>query len=238
MPKVFIYGSCVGGDTANVFPSNWDRPTYVARQSIISAAFGATPVEGEIELTSAFQRSMLEGDIEATAFPRLRQELPTHDALILDIVDERLGVYELAPGKYLTRSMELISSKLIGKQSVAPRLIEFGSDEHYGLWTRSVDMLVDVVKQSEIPVFAVLPPWSKKSIQGEDLTWHSVSVDLMNNKYARYNEYLVQCDFTVVTVPDEEALGDAEHKWGLAPFHYTDSVYESLRDQILAGVTS
>ncbi|TDU22335.1 hypothetical protein EDF61_11021 [Arthrobacter sp. JUb115] len=238
MPRAFIYGSCVGGDTANVFPSEWDRPTYVARQSIISAAFGPTEVVGDIELTSAFQRSMLEGDIEATAFPRLRQELPMHDALILDIVDERLGVYELAPGEYLTRSMELISSKLIGKQPVMPRLIDFGSDEHWGLWSRSVDSLVDVVKDSGIPVFAVLPPWSKKSIQGADLAWHSVSVESMNNKYARYNEYLVQCDFTIVTVPDDEALGDAEHKWGLAPFHYTDSVYESLRDQILAGVSS
>lgn len=238
MQRLFVYGSCVGGDTANVFPEDWDRPTYIARQSIISAAFGPTNVDGDVELTSTFQKSMLEGDISSSAFLRLPNELDSHDALLLDIVDERLGVYEVSPGEYLTRSMELIGSKLIEKQASAPRLIEFATEEHWALWTQSVDKLFRIILESKTPAFALVPPWAESSVQGEKISWHQVPVETMNKKYERYYKYLGDCGFTLVTVPPHEAMSDVRHKWGLAPFHFTNAVYESLRDQILETLSS
>jgi hypothetical protein len=132
--RVAIFGSCVSRDTCE-FVRSAAVETYVARQSAIvslnPAGEGTFSSEG---LSSQFQAKMFEGDQRGDAVRRLLAADP--DVILIDLVDERRGVWKFPNGSYLTNSVEATRA---GVEDWAPargaRLIEFGSDEHFELWS-------------------------------------------------------------------------------------------------------
>ncbi|MFL0576519.1 DUF6270 domain-containing protein [Brevibacterium luteolum] len=132
--RVAVFGSCVSRDTCEYLPSA-DVVCYVARQSAIvhlhPAGTGRWPAD---ELNSAFQAKMFNGDMEADAVSRLAAV--EADVLLVDLVDERRGVWQFPDGSYLTNSVEAARA---GVETWAPlegaRLIPFGTSEHFRLWS-------------------------------------------------------------------------------------------------------
>ncbi|KXZ57313.1 hypothetical protein Bravens_01833 [Brevibacterium ravenspurgense] len=132
--QVAVFGSCVSRDTCEYLPSA-DVAPYVARQSAIVHLNPAGARRWSDEaLNSAFQAKMFNGDMEADAVERLLEAEP--DVLLIDLVDERRGVWVFPDGTYLTNSVEAFRT---GVDDWAPReggrLIPFGSDEHFRLWS-------------------------------------------------------------------------------------------------------
>ncbi|MGP5411940.1 DUF6270 domain-containing protein [Glutamicibacter ardleyensis] len=233
MFKAFIYGSCVARDTMNFFSESWERPTYFARQSMISAASRRAAVTGSIDLESPFQTRMVKNDIAGSAMDGIQKSLTGHDVMLIDLIDERRGVYQIGGGGYVTHTAELAKSKLMTRQSVKPKVIPFGTDLHWNLWSKSAEMIASEIQVRDVRCIVVAPPWASISSAGDELLWMSSPVHEMNHKYNRYYKYLSNLGFDVVTVPESDAVGDANHQWGLSPFHYVESVYLSLRDQII-----
>lgn len=233
MPKIFIYGSCLTRDTKNFFPEDWKAPTYIARQSLISASSGVTEIVGESKLSSAFQNRMIQYDIEGSAFEKLEESLDAHDLFLVDFVDERRGVFEIGPGKYVTRSYEMTNSGLMKQQCEAPRWIDFGTDEHFKLWCSAFDAMMDIISSKNVPMMAVVPPWAEKNCKGEPLTYKNGPVSTINATYKRYNSYVAGKRIATVGVSPETAVAEVNHQWGPATFHFVDDVYEKLAEQIL-----
>ena len=128
----------------------------------------------------------------------------------------------------------MIRSGLMKQQLVAPRPIDFGTEEHWSLWKESADQIIDIIRKREVLALAVTPPWASVSNEGVDVRWRDTPVPEMNRIYSRYNGYLADSGIRLVTIPESEAIADHGHRWGLSAFHYVEGVYLSLRDQILA----
>lgn len=56
----------------------------------------------------------------------------------------------------------------------------------------------------------------------------------MNERLRRYHDIFTQVCPPVGTirVPETERLARADHKWGLAPFHYVKGYYEAALQQL------
>jgi hypothetical protein len=131
--RIAIFGSCVSRDSCEFMPDA-SVEAYVARQSaIVSLNPVGEGFHSSQLLDSAFQAKMFEGDQKADAVQRLADADP--DLILLDLVDERRGVWKFSDGEYLTNSVEAYRT---GIEEWAPvrgaRLVEFGTDEHYELW--------------------------------------------------------------------------------------------------------
>lgn len=243
--QVSIYGSCVSRDTFEFF----DKPEfalkkYVARQSLISA-YGAAvrDVDGLdlTVLTSRFQRRMLEDDARSSLPTDLKAMASATDLLLWDITDERLGVYEIKPGTYLTRTVELMQSGLDAKVARSARLIPFGTDEHFELWCNEglEPFLRDLNRVGILPRTRLLAvPWATADDAGRPSpSSFGMSASEANSYMSRY---AAQVKGRVVAItPDSVcAVASSTHRWGVAPFHYVDALYTDLVDQLSAPLTS
>lgn len=232
-----IYGSCVSRDTVEFCArpeTNLKR--YVARQSLISAFGPETKTVLDLKkLSSPFQRRMVKDDLNGSLRKLLPSIVQDSEILIWDLVDERLGVYRTEGGGYVTRSFELIKSGNDEELRKEARLISFGSDEHFELWTAALKDFAKELKElaylSRVHLIAV--PWAEKGVDGTKTPWsHGLSAKKANKLYARYF-YAAEEFFNVIWIgKDRKPLATTEHKWGFAPFHFDQDTYLEIADAL------
>jgi hypothetical protein len=237
MIRTFIWGSCVARDTFEYLPSQeFTLLRYVARQSAVSAASRPVSLVEPPKLPSAFQHRMLVGDFASN----LRAELAVHtstDLVLLDLVDERLGVYVLPDDTVLTRSLELIQSNIEARLPEGTRYLKFGTPEHYERWSASVEelggALCNLVPDAKVVLLDV--PWAQRSASGAE-TPRSFGVSAADAN-PRFRPYVVRAvealGAHLVSLQDRDVTADDNHVWGLAPFHYTAQVYEAAVERLV-----
>lgn len=138
---VAIYGSCVSRDMCEFWPEAQVK-AYVARQSAIVrfGPVGASRFPTDA-LTSKFQARMYSDDKRGNAGNTIIRA--GAGLLILDIVDERRGVWRFPDGKFLTNSVEAFRAGVdVWAPRMGARLIEFGTDEHFYLWRTAIEHLL------------------------------------------------------------------------------------------------
>ncbi|MFP3580801.1 DUF6270 domain-containing protein [Arthrobacter sp. SIMBA_036] len=236
MARIYVYGSCVSRDSFDFLDkTKHSLIGYTARQSLISATglpYVAEANSGALE--SRFQIRNLQGDFDGSIFTTLRDVSAQSDYIFWDLTDERLGVIRVAENSYITRSVELIQSGLLDGLGDS-EWIKFGSEEHFRLWESAVITFAKYLETnaltSKIVLFNV--PWSMYDNEGRPLqkSWNMMP-DEANNLLARYVAIVRQyMNVPCIEIPWEQALSDRKHKWSLAPYHYQDSVYESVAKQ-------
>lgn len=235
--KVFIYGSCVSRDTAELRKGQWDLLEYVARQSLISAANAPIPLPSEIPLPSPFQRSMVENDFGSTLFPALRLNGAEADRVVIDLVDERLGVYPYDNGGYLTFSTEMNQSAVMKKVLGRGKFLDFGTEGHFEVWAEALDKLVALLDDLGLvdKVRVIKSLFVDLSDDGSAvMLTRGIDASEWNRRYARYYALIQDKGLRVVDLPTESLTSSRFHRWGPAQYHYVDSAYESLAGQIEA----
>lgn len=156
---ISIWGSCVSRDTLSFMP-DVALGTYVARQSAIVALAPATDLDVPLKaLDSPFQRRMMSGDTRADVTERIGSN---EEALILiDLVDERRGVWRFPDGTFLTNSVEAFRT---GVDEWAPAagatLIEFGTDEHFSLWKQGFTVVARTLARLGQPLVLLDVAWA------------------------------------------------------------------------------
>lgn len=233
MPDVMIYGGCVSRDTKGIFPKEWDMSTYIARQSVISAASGPVDLPGESKLTSKFQQRMVAADVAGDALDTIRANIDDADLFLFDLIIDRRGIFEVTPGNYVSRSDEMIQSRLLYQQLTKARWIDFATDEHFNIWSQAMTQLLDILRSSETLSLFVAPRWAEYDNEGNELVYVKRPVSEWNKDYERYYQFIVDAGIERIDIPAELAIGDVNHVWGLTPFHFIPEAYESIRDQIL-----
>ncbi|AOZ73396.1 hypothetical protein BK816_00445 [Boudabousia tangfeifanii] len=218
-------------------PFGWNVLKYIARQSLISA-FSQVDLES---LTIAFpeshfQQRALKEDIRSSLVESLNQSLEEIDYLIWDLADERLGVFGLHPSGYITRSYEMLELNGMDFVPEKGRLIDFGTDEHFNLWCNALEKFNDFLNSKNLLEKTILwyVPWAFDNIDGtpapQSFRLNTVKINLAYVRY--YQQVIDTTSIRVISPPDELVLADPNHKWGPAPFHYQNAVYESLIEQL------
>lgn len=241
--RVTVYGSCVARDTVDLAGSDrFDVIAYIARQSLLSADQDATvwfPEDAEID--SAFQRRMMTGDFAGDLDARLAEAASETDVLLWDLADERHGVHVFEGGGVVTRSIDLVRVPQVLAAVEGARHVPFGTDEHFTLWAPRAEQLR--VRLTELGLFAksvvLQVPWALVTVDGRR-TPQSMGTTAMeaNEAYRRYYDHLRELGFRILELQPLGVLADPEHRSGLAPFHYTQDVYEEIVARVLADVDS
>lgn len=210
---------------------------YVARQSLISAASPPTKILSVDTLGPGFQNRSVRGDLQSSLHGLITRFAPRTDLFVFDLLSERLGLYRVPGGTYITKSVELAKTGLISTLARAAVVIAFGSDEHFDLWKPAADALVARLKATGLLERALLfeVPWTDITVTGETVPkFRGWDASYANSLYARYYAYMRSLGIRVVTIPDELALSTANHKWGPSPYHFVDETYIWMKHRILS----
>jgi hypothetical protein len=228
--RVFIYGSCVSRDTfEHLDPEQFELVEYVARQSVLSATTRPVELLAPPTLKSRFQQRMITGDFQSSLRSLLAQHAAEIDVLLIDLTDERLGVYLLPDGTVVTRSVELIESGAEQSLPQGAHHVAFGTQQHYEYWSGAVRALGDTIR-STLPQVAVALldiPWAEWSENGQQTPdSFGIGAARANPVFRSYVEVAAQAlGAHVVALDPSEVMSGPHHPWGDAPFHYTEKVY-------------
>lgn len=227
---VFIYGSCVARDTVeHMDPDQFELVDYVARQSAISAYTKPVTAVDPPVLESAFQQRMLSGDWAASLRSAVPDAADRTDLVLIDLTDERLGVYVLPDGSVITRTPELIES---GAEQLLPagtRLLTFGSDDHFLHWSTAMTAVAQHLR-THMPRAAIALldiPWASRSEGGGPTPGSfGATAEEANRAFRPYVDHATsELDALVIAPSTSEITSSGEHPWGDAPFHYSEEVY-------------
>lgn len=239
-PRILVYGSCVSRDTLEYMPKPVTIVKYIARQSLISNGNQAAPSAATVPtLDSSFQRRVTDDDRLGNAVMSIASLAGETDLLLIDFTDERGGVYHLGGGTFMTRSVERVAH---GADTAFSDRIAFGTPEHLVLWTGAFQRLVATLRASGLlsRTIALALPWARETVMG-DPTPESfgMSADQANRLFRPYYRLLRRSPIRVIRpVPWRRLMADPEHRWGLAPFHYTQDVYRSVSGKLEAHLHS
>lgn len=227
--KIFILGSCVSRDIFN-FPNDFSIVNYCARTSfasIFSSSFG----HGEYadKLDSKFQASMLKDDL----LKRVRKYLVEckYDFLLIDFIDERFNLI-LSGDSIATKSSELLRS---GLQYETDNCYEVKSEsiEFIMLWEKGWKEFIGLLTENNLREKLVLNKvyWAERTESGGGF-----SPGLPDEKIKKMNAFLdklysiAEKDIQkshIMTQSRQQFIGDDNHRWGKAPFHYTKAYYKN-----------
>ena len=219
--SIFIYGSCVTRDAFALL----ERPNvaeYVARSPIVSAmAAPATELPAGMDINlidSAFQRRMVTWDVQKS-LPGLLAKT-AHDAVVIDLIDERLGLLDLGHGRVLSLSTEAVKAGLTRN---AGTLLRVGNPDFLPRWDAAAQQLIKRLQDERVILNRVF--WAAADENGQDLT-QKFPVDLNNQVLEHMYRTLQEgLDCAVIDYPAELMVADSQHRWGLSPFHFTREFY-------------
>lgn len=228
--RVFIYGSCVSRDTfEHLDPEQFELVEYVARQSVLSATTRPVEMLPPPTLESRFQQRMVNGDFTSNLRPLLSQRAGEIDVLLVDLTDERLGVYLLPDGSVVTRTVELIESGAEQSLPQGARHVAFGTQQHFEYWSGAIRALGDTIRNTlpQVAVAILDIPWAEWSENGQQTpVSFGVSAAQANPVFRSYVEVATQAlGAHVVALDPSEVMSGPHHPWGDAPFHYAENVY-------------
>ncbi|MFE5341354.1 DUF6270 domain-containing protein [Isoptericola sp. NPDC056578] len=241
--RVFIYGSCVSRDAFEHFdPDRFELMQYVARQSALSAYTRPVTLIDPPKLESAFQQRMLSGDFESSLQAIVPQLSGQTDLVLVDLVDERLGAYVLPDGSVITRSVELVSTGAENDLPAGSQHLPFGSDLHFQYWSQGIASVGNLVRQ-HMPQAAVVLldiPWASLDDTGTPAPdSFGLSAADANSLYPHYVKAAqTSLDAHVVSLGEHEVRAGSSHRWGPAPFHYSDNVYGYISETVERHIAS
>ncbi|MGP5032341.1 DUF6270 domain-containing protein [Glutamicibacter arilaitensis] len=240
MANFFIYGGCVSRDTYELVKNEHFLSCYVARQSLISA--NSLP-ESRINTkgtSTNFNSRMVVGDINSSLFPSIRENASEADIFLFDILSERLGVYRLQGGRYITDSVELSKSKLLNDFKYARAKVNFGTDQHFSLWKLAIKALKDTLIDCSLFSNSIYIEtiWTDRSYQGKVVPkFRNWDAKYANALYEPYFSYLRELGFKSVKPALDISLSDEDHKWGSSPYHYQQEYYQDVLAQVFKLVS-
>lgn len=215
----------------------FDAVAYTARQSLLSTDHDASHQFPEgVEIDSEFQRRMMTGDFAGNLGERLTEAAPTTDVFLWDLADERHGVHLFEDGTVVTRSIDNVRHPEVVSALESARHLPFGTDEHFRLWSERAERIRELLRSLGIfeKTIVLQVPWALITVDGSPTPWSmGTSAKDANAAYLRYYEQLRELGFTLIELQPLGVLADPEHRWGLAPFHYTQDVYEEIAQRVL-----
>ena len=232
--SLLIIGGCVSRDTVDpLLGESLELKRYVARQSFISAGTDATKLVPKVDLRSQFQRRMLEADLSGSLF-RDVEENSEVDLVLWDLNVERLGAWQFDVDTFVTDSGEFRRMENYSSITTGVPHIDFGEEDHFRIWKERFFQFKEVLQRNGLVEKTLLlaPDWALVDETGETVgLFEAVKAGAYNAIYRRYWDFAEANGFEVLRMQD--TVAESHHKWGPAPFHYTEGVYDVFRETIM-----
>ena len=248
--RIAIIGSCI---TRDLWPILGEAPRdllYISRTSLPSLfaqapsalAHGPNPPPA----LKRHQHSALVADLTKTALSALVAHQPTH--IIFDFIDERFDLLEIGGG-IVTDSWELRASRyLTDLPTTAMRAVPRLSSACELLWSEGLSQMAALIAATPLRRAKLILHRAKWADRYRDPDGTVLAlpdeVQIMESRYASradHNQLLdrYQAAF-IAQFPHAERVGaggelhlaDANHRWGLSPFHYVDAYYHDIWRQL------
>lgn len=240
-PRLLILGSCVSRDILNFTrPGQVVLDDYFARSSL--AALTMAPVTlcpSQMQrIASSFQRRTVERETTKD-FYRRAIACTEADAILIDMIDERFDIYEAAPGALVTVSSELQESGyLTGKPRNGEEWVRSGSGRHRALWRQGLERLFAALAAHGLAQRVIVNKvfWAEQLEDGTPLPEEGRQKRQLANEHLAwmYEEMARHVPASRWLVPDPLHLrASPTHRWGIAPFHYTDAYYRQMAKQLV-----
>ncbi len=246
--KIGIWGSCVTRDIFEIATIPDDqRPdlSYHARSAWASqASRPLDPAPYPVPQRDGFGFRMVREDAVKSILDELVAAAP--DIVILDLIDERFDVVEhegswFTVNDYVER-LELEETLREGATEQVP----FSSERRDELFTEGARTLVPKILDAlpGVPIVLHQAWWTARSADPERPFYASapIHIDWVNQRLERHYRDLREefGDRVLILEPDPDTflIGDPDHKWGLASFHYTPAYYEEAWRQLQAYLAS
>lgn len=222
LKRVFILGSCVSRDALELVPGEFELAAYLARTSIASIGMprvdDAAVREVVANLPSAFQRRMLANDLDKSTLATIAAT--PHDVLLVDCIDERFPLVR-AGETFFSYSGELKAGGLSieGRETIAP-----GSDDFVESWVAGFEKLLASVDPLRVVINRAL--WAEHFPDGTPVS--SVGWIRRSNATLRrlYDVVAERWALPGIDYPEALIVGDPQHRWGVAPYHYAQRFYD------------
>lgn len=245
--RTFLFGSCVGRDMYEMVgqENGLERVGTVARQSLVSA-FHPAPTTGFDfnKIKSAFQKRMASRDFQGSLLNGLEEQKEEIDILIIDLIDERRGVMKYPDGGVFTPTIENKSALVGHYEDLGTQHLEFGTDAFYGAFAREAIAFKNFLLERnlfektlilDIPL-ALAYDKSDSSIDATRAKNHLKWAPKMNERLRELYQLLEAMSFPVAGLSDQTPLMSGGHRWGQAPYHYQDTIYELIYERVIEFV--
>jgi hypothetical protein len=248
MSRVAIVGSCITRDLWRFRGPAVANLHYISRTSFPSLL--AEPVEGfrpsakpPAGLKAQPHRALV-ADIAKTALAGLVAYRPTH--VIFDFIDERFDLLSVG-GSLVTHSWELETSGYLRQRALrGARTIPRPSAAAERLWLEAAAEFAAVVRATPLQDAKLIlhgARWAehRRGPKGEDAPLDGVEIlpgrpaDIgeHNALLARYEAAFIDLMPPMARVEaPEHRRADADHEWGLSPFHYEPAYYAAIWRQL------
>lgn len=228
MIRLGVYGGCVSRDVLN-YTNETDHLVlafYTARSSLASLA-GKPYVQNEVleRLSSNFQRRQVGLDMSKKFLPQLRKG--DFDLLLLDFISQRYPVLSDQQGGLLTMSGDYLRA---APRPLVGRVVRNSTPMYTRLWERGLAKLYEAVKAAGKLDSVLLSElyWTREP--GGDEPFPQATLDSIDRENAYlsslYEKFCAKFGReSLIKYPDECLVADPKHRWGHAPYHYTEKLY-------------
>lgn len=238
--RILILGSCVSRDIFNAdHEHRFVVADYFARSSIASVAAIPSPALGiDYErIASAFQRRTVQRDV-SKVFLSSAVRTGDFDAILIDLIDERFDLYEVAPGALITLSSELQLSEFVtAADRAGSNWIASGSERHRELWRGGLEKLFSEIARLGLSERVIVNKvfWADSLEDGSPLPKHDTNStnaanELLAWMYSEIAKFVPASQW--MTFSPSVLKASPAHRWGIAPFHYSDSYYRTALEKL------
>jgi hypothetical protein len=229
MKNVRILGSCVTRDALEI-TTDFELIDYTARTSLASLATKSRKDSKLLNnIKSTFQKRMVERDMTKRFW--LSLEKSQNDIIVIDLIDDRFNLKLFDDDSSHTVSSEYKTA--MDSQCQNGRIVKSTSGEFKSLWETGLRRLkrhCDELKLDKVFVNCVFyQPTGNHSIDS------STNI-AEKNQYLREAYLKLEEAFgrqAMIEYPEGIIKADADHKWGLAPFHFTTETYKFFLSELL-----
>lgn len=218
-------------------PEKFRTSHYIARQSWISAFSRPVSMPADMRFKSKFLQRSIEGDFKSDALKRISNHAANSDVLLIDLATDRRGYLPIGgTAATISFSREVETSTATQDLPARPK-VDFGTDQHFARFTRTA--LKMKKRLNEIGIFdrtlILRLPFVDESTGGELVpVIQQKTGQEWNSLFIPYYQILEEIGFHLTPpLPDEFAIADSEHLWGLGPDHYIAEAYAWWAEQIM-----
>lgn len=232
--RILIVGSCVSRDIFEFCAApDFIIADYFARTSF--ASLGAPPTVdnallGRIE--GDFRRRMVLRDMDKSLFTTIQHS--NFDLILLDLIDDRFDIV-LRDGGALTLSEEYMGGA--EPADISGCRLPNTNPKRHELWRQGLSKFLHEIKARgwENRLVVNRSFWALHQQDGQPIARYR------RNELRRQNLILTKFYGEIaaampqaawLTYPTEILVADRGHKWGEAPFHFVQQVYESGISQL------
>lgn len=244
MKKIVVFGSVATFGLFDVVNNkNWKLSKRVINSSFASQ-FTNKKVNfnrSNLSQLSPSQIDILEADLLKVFYEHIDAINP--DVILIDFNNERFPLVKFKEGSYATYSTEIKKSNLLrGRDYI---IVDPMTQEYFEVWAACWDSFMNKIRSKNMleRTFINKIFWSD-SINNKDVAFGELyGEELIYNMNVFLYKLYAYCSKDLpaenfLSYPQGVLVADANHKWGVTPFHYDRQVYHYLEKSLLSEIES